>query len=134
MDTSKFNDKKEWRRFAVGLALILGAIGTVMYFKGSPNYIWMFAAHGALMLLGLLIPVMVKPLFIVFSYLGYGMGWVMTRVILFILFYLVLSPISLLARLVGKRFLDLKLDRESESYWLAKEAPAEGVKSFENQF
>lgn len=134
MDKSKFNDKKEWRKFAIGLALILGAIGAVMYFKGSANYIWMFVAHGALMLIGLLAPVLIKPLFIAISYFGFGMGWVMTRVILFILFYLVMTPISLLARLVGKQFLDLKFDRQPDSYWLAKEVPAEGVNSFENQF
>lgn len=134
MDKTKFNDRKEWRTFAVGLGLILGVIGGVMLLKGSPNYIWLFVAHGASMLIGLLCPVLIKPLFIGFSYLGFGMGWVMTRVILFILFYLVLTPISLLARLVGKRFLDLKFDRQPDSYWLTKQAPPEGVKSFENQF
>ncbi len=134
MDRSKFNDKKEWRTFAVGLALILGAIGAVMYFKGNPFYIWMFVCHGALMLTAFLFPVVIKPLFIMFSYLGFGMGWVMTRVILFLLYYVGLTPISLLARLTGKRFLDLKFDRQPDSYWLDKKLPAEGVKSFEDQY
>lgn len=134
MDKTKFNDKKEWRKFAFGLAMIAGTVGAVMALKGNPHYITALAVAGAVMLIGLLLPVLIKPLYIVFSYLGFGMGWVMTRVILVILFYLVITPMGLLARLVGKRFLDLKFDRGQDSYWLDKEAPAEAKKSFENQF
>jgi len=134
MDKSRFNDKKEWRKFAIGLALIVAAIGALLVFKGNPLHVWMFGAAGVLLIVAFAFPVAIRPLFILFSYLGFYMGWFMTRVILVILYYVGLTPISLLARLTGKRFLELKPDRERESYWQDKEPPADGVASFENQY
>jgi len=45
------------------------------------------------------------------------MGWVMSRVILGILFYLAITPVALILRLRGKDLLDIKLDPAAASYW-----------------
>jgi hypothetical protein len=49
------------------------------------------------------------------------MGWLMTRVILCILFFVILTPTALLLRLLGKDLLNMKFDRNSsQSYWLPR--------------
>lgn len=54
--------------------------------------------------------------------LSFVMGWIMTRVILIVLFYGVVTPIALLARLFGKRFLDTSYRMQSRrSYWRERE-------------
>jgi len=50
------------------------------------------------------------------------------------LYYLVITPIGWAARISGKKFLELDLDRTKESYWMARERKQEGKKSYENQF
>ena len=50
-------------------------------------------------------------------FVAHGISWVMMRVMLSILFYLVLTPIGVTMRLLGKDILDQKLDRSAASYW-----------------
>lgn len=53
--------------------------------------------------------------------LAFALGWIVSRFILLILFYIVLFPIGLLAKLFKKEFLDLKFRDGRESYWIPKE-------------
>jgi hypothetical protein len=63
------------------------------------------------------------------------MSWVMTRVILSVLFYLGITPMSILARLFGKDFLAIKFDRKDvTSYWIPKEKQVFEKADYEKQF
>ena len=134
MDKSKLNDKIEWRKFGIALAVLLFIISAVQYFKQIELYSYFLAASVLFLLSALALPILIKPVFIVFSYIGFGMGWVMTRIILFILFYLFITPISILARKFGNRFLDLRFDRSKESYWLPVKDNSNNRENFEKQF
>ena len=134
MDKSKFNDKKEWRKFGIALAVLLFIISAVQYFKQIELYSYFLVASVLFLLSALALPILIKPVFIVFLYIGFGMGWVMTRIILFILFYLFITPISILARKFGNRFLDLRFDRSKESYWLPVKDNSNNRENFEKQF
>ena len=50
-------------------------------------------------------------------FIAHGISWVMMRVILGILFYLVISPLSIAMRLLGKDLLDEKIDKSAATYW-----------------
>ena len=58
-------------------------------------------------------------------------GWVSP---LLILFYLILTPIGLIARIFGKDFLDLKLNKEQASYWNIRETVKYEKLDTERQF
>ena len=134
MDKSKFNDKKEWRKFGIALAILLFIISVVQFFKQIEIYPYFLAAGIIFLLSTLALPILLKPVFILFSYIGFGMGWLMTRIILFILFYLFITPISILARKLGNRFLDVRFDRSKESYWLPVKDNSNNRENFEKQF
>ena len=61
------------------------------------------------------------------------LGWVMTRVILSLVFYLIITPIGLLTILVGEDFLALKKSN-SESYWNQRDSKIELNQDYEKQF
>jgi hypothetical protein len=63
-----------------------------------------------------------------------AMGWVMTRVILTVLFFAVFTPLGFIARLVGKRFLHLAIETSAESYWVPKDPEAAKSEALERQF
>ena len=48
------------------------------------------------------------------------LGFVVSHVILTLFFFLVITPVGLVARLLGKDFLSLKLDRETQTYWIPR--------------
>jgi hypothetical protein len=134
MDKSKFNDKKEWRKFAAGLGLILAAVGGVQFLKGHSVYPYLLAAGGLTALAGVLLPICIKPVFILFSYLGAVMGWFSTRLILAVIFFLLLTPIALIMRLAGKKFLTMGRDGNLKTYWIARNKKYGDAESFENQY
>jgi len=109
--------KSDWRKFGVGLSIILVVIGTVQLLTGSSLYRWTYLVAGMILLAALFLPVILKPLYILFSYIGFVLGWIMTRVILSVLFFLIITPIGLISRLVGKRYLQTGFRTGDETYW-----------------
>ena len=61
------------------------------------------------------------------------LGWIMTRVILSIVFYFILTPIGLITRLMGNDFLAMK-KVESSSYWNHRNSDLETNQDYEKQF
>ncbi len=75
------------------------------------------ALGSGLLLLGLLAPAWLRPLYRPWMGLAFTLGWFTSRLLLVAIFSLVVTPIALAARLAGKRFLELKPDRGAASYW-----------------
>jgi hypothetical protein len=132
MDKSNFNNKTEWKKFAIGVAIILTLVASVQWYLDIRLYVYFIVAAIVILLFGLFLPIVIKPLFIAFSYLGFVLGWIMTRLILSLLYYLVFTPIGWILKLTGKRLLDTSFKPEQESYWIKR---PEGVEmDFTKQF
>lgn len=65
--------------------------------------------------------------------IGAVLNWVMTRVILIVLFFVILTPMALIARALGKRFL-IPTDRACESYWQKRAQEPFRKEIYEHQF
>lgn len=78
-------------------------------------------------------PVM-KPVHFGWMRFSQILGWVSTKVVLSIFFYLVLTPTGLLMRLFGKDLLDKRIDRSAKSYWkrrdMSKYDPKHAARTF----
>ncbi len=116
-------DRRALRSFAVVMALALAVIAAVIYWKGNhPERAAWFLAISVLFLgTGLTVPQVLKPAHKIWMGLAFFMGWVMSRLILSALFYLIVSPIGLIMRLFSKDFLDVRIDRQAASYWSKRE-------------
>ena len=126
--------KKDLKKFGltVGIALIILAV--LLYFLGKKSAVY-FGASGLLLIISALIaPGLLKTLNKVWMTFSIILGWIMTRVILIIFFYLVITPTSLLTRLFKKDFLDLKIDKTSKSYWKKRDKRKSDTVDFERQF
>ena len=125
----------ELRKFAFVMGIPLALIGGFLLWR-QREYCWyFFAASGAFIGAGLLVPAVLMPLHKVWMTFSIIMGWLMTRVILFVLFFLILTPTALLLRLLGKDLLNMKFDRNfSQSYWLARNADQSQKPDYTKQF
>ena len=112
---------RDLRKFALAVGIPLALIGAFLLWR-QRDYYWYFFAAGALLIaLGMLVPTVLKPLQKVWMAFSIIMGWFMTRLILAVLFFLILTPTALLLRLLGKDLLNLNLDRNSsQSYWIPR--------------
>ncbi|MBI4698764.1 MAG: hypothetical protein HY758_07645 [Nitrospirae bacterium] len=126
--------KKELREFGLIVGLVLGLLGGLLWWRGRDIYPFFLTVSVALILSGLIVPAALKPLQKIWMTAAVILGWVMTRLILIILFYLVLTPIGLLGRLLGKSFLDSKFRTSSTSYWIPKAEKETEKSEYEKQF
>ena len=126
--------KKDLRKFGLTLGVVMLAIAALLSVKGSGSAIYWGVIGLLLVVLAVTSPVALKPLNKGWMTLAILLGWVMTRVILVILFYLVLTPTALIARLVKKDFLDRKMDRTAKTYWRKRERKDFDAENYERQF
>ncbi len=82
---------------------------------------------------GLLWPGSIRLVFVGCTLAAFPIGWVVSRLLLACLFYLLFTPIALAFRLLGRDALDLRRPGGVNSYWTVKPAPA-GVRSYLQQF
>lgn len=101
---------------------VIGALATGYFlYKGSGVWVWTAGAAVFFVLTGLALQPALKPLYVAWMAFAFVLGWINTRLLLGVFFYLVLTPIGLALRLTGKDLLDKKIDRGAETYWKKRE-------------
>ena len=126
--------RKELREFGfvVGGAAIVFAL--IAFWRKGVWHWPLAACGGALIFLGLVLPQVLRPLQRVWMAAALVMGWVMSRVILAVLFFLILTPIALWLRSRGKRFLGRGPDPSARSYWNLRTPESADPKRCERQY
>jgi len=79
------------------------------------------ASGGLFATVGLVFPLLLRPVYRLWMMLAVVLGFIMTRVILTGVFTLVVTPIGLSMRLLGKDPLAKHPDMEMDSYWVPVE-------------
>ena len=126
--------KKDLRKFGLTVGGVLMLIAALLFYfdKSSAPY---FGVIGAILLLsGIIISQVLKLPNKIWMGLAIVLGFFMSRLILTILFYLVLTPIALIAKIVGKKFMILKYDRSANTYWEKRTHIQNKPVDYERQF
>jgi hypothetical protein len=117
------------RRFGLLVGAVLLAGGLWLWWHAGlhappgvvplPTLVAVFGA--ALMAIGLAAPRRLRVLYRRWMTLAFTLGWFTSRLLLVVIFALVVTPIGLLARLVGKRFIEPGPDRGAPTYWTRRD-------------
>ncbi len=62
------------------------------------------------------------------------LGWINTRILLTIIYFLIITPLALVFRLSGKQFLDLGFNRATETYWQVRPDTELKKENYQRQF
>ncbi|HEX2963882.1 MAG: hypothetical protein HF312_14210 [Ignavibacteria bacterium] len=111
------SSESDLKRFGITMGITLIVIAVILIIGKSYYYPYSAIAGLALIVFAYMFPVVLKPFQKAWMGLAVLMGWISTRLILSVLYYLVITPIALIARAAGKKFLDTKIDRQRVSYW-----------------
>jgi hypothetical protein len=128
------SDRKELGKFGLTVGIALVIFGGIVFWSGKSYYWYLIFTGLGLMAAGLLSPAILKPLQKVWMAAAITIGWFMSRVIIVVIFYLVLTPIAFIARLSGKRFLELKWDKSQPTYWNYRKVGISDKNRYEKQF
>jgi len=83
---------------------------------------------------GWVFPRFMRWVFLGMSYLAFPIGFVVSHVVLAVVYYLVLTPIGILTRFFGYDSMKRRFDPEAKSYWVERSAAAVDSKRYFRQF
>lgn len=126
--------KKELRSFGIVMGVAFALAGGLFLRQGKAYSTFFLILSAHMFGFSIFVPVLLKPLHKIWMGFAVVMGWIVTRVILIILYYAVLTPISGIARLCGKRFLDTDFKADKETYWISRHEIVRYKSSYEKQF
>lgn len=117
-------NRKDLRVFA-SLTLLFGAtFAWLALDKGQPALATIVALISlAIGLLGWLVPPAVRVIYLAAVYVTFPVGFVLSHVILAVVYYLVFTPVGLLMRLAGRDPLKRRFEVRQSSYWEPKTEP-----------
>ena len=75
--------------------------------------------------LGLVWPRVIRPVFVAWMAMAYPIGWVVSRIVLGIIFYGLFAPVAWVFRIIGRDVLVLKSQPKAETYWQPKPTAAD---------
>ena len=111
-------DRKGLRDFGLLTgALFAGIFGLFLPWHFGWSWpVWPWALFGALGITALVAPMALNPVYKIWMRFGLVIGSVMSRIILGIVFFLVVTPLGLLMRATGKDPMNRSFDRNCSSY------------------
>jgi hypothetical protein len=136
-------DRKGYREFGlVTGAIVVGLFGIAIPFIFGLNYprwpaawplSWPWLILYVLGGLALVAPMALKPVYKVWMKFGLFMGaYIMTPLIMFVVFFTLFMPMGLIMRLFGKDLLSKKLDDSADTYRVPSATPP--TKNLEKPF
>ena len=122
------------RSFGVLVGLVVVLIAGVLLWKEFAVGWGLLAAAAPLIILGLWAPRVLRPFYLLWMALALALNFVMTRVILTAVFFLMVTPIGLVMRLTGRDPLQRKIDRNRPTYWIKKSYDANSSERLERYY
>jgi len=122
------------RKFGRTMAFCLLAIGLVLLLRRKSLFMVLWAIGLIFFILAQARAVSLRPIYKIWMGLAFCLGWVNTRIILLLVYYLVVTPIGLIMRLLKKDLLNLRLEKGAETYWLKRELKNSAKESYERIF
>jgi len=126
--------RRELRKFGWLVGGVFAALGILMWLRNKTYFPYFLTPGIILIVFGSLFPKALKYVYIAWMSMAVVLGFVVSNVILTIFFFFVITPIGLVARLMGRDFLALKIDREAPTYWIPRERASKTPAEYERQF
>ena len=127
---------KQLRQFGWMVGAVLIAIGFWQLYRQihSTARMVLWSLGGCLLVSGLLLPKVLSPIYKLWMGLAGILGWINTRILLGLIFYLVFTPIGLIMRVLRRDVLKRKVDPSVDTYWVDREKNSNIKEHFKRQF
>jgi hypothetical protein len=127
--------KRDLRKFGLTVGGVFLLLGGLFLWRHKPAWIYFLTPGALLAVLGLVVPRGLKGIYLAWMTLAFTIGLIVSTLVLTVCYFLVITPLALVGRLLGKDFLSEKLDPNAESYWLRRDRSVAGQPSdYEKQY
>ncbi len=127
--------KKELGWFGLLFALFFGIVGGLVWWKWGASTVatWIWSVAGAIAVCYYAIPPFRMPLYIGWVTAAFPIGWLVSHVVLAIVYYLVVTPIGVAVRMAGRIAIRAPFDPQAKTYWVerpSRRAPSRYFRQF----
>jgi hypothetical protein len=120
---NKNPSRTELRWFGLLVAIFFGFVGVMVlrrtHSARSAEVIWIVSA--LLVSLYYVIPPLRRPMYVGSMSLTYPFGWIISHVMVMVLFYLIMTPLGMLVRLLGRDPMMRTFEPSRQSYWVERD-------------
>ena len=127
---SNLIDPREIRKFGAIGFIFFGILLAVAVWRDKTLVAFFFGFLTVLSTGFVLMPVLLKPVYIGWLKIAHFIGSKVTMLILTIMFCFVITPAALLKRILGGRPLPIKPDPDADTYWVTRPEPAQPKERF----
>jgi Saxitoxin biosynthesis operon protein SxtJ len=122
------------RSFGLLIATVFLIVSLWPAIDGQPIRWWALGVAAMFLVLALLWAAALGPLNKLWTKLGVLLYNIVNPIVMAVLFYVTVTPIALLMRMLGKDPLRLRRDPDAASYWIHRTPPGPTPESMKNQF
>ena len=114
------NKKSSNKSFGVLFFIVFLGVGLWPITKENSPNVYLILIGVIFLILGLLNSKILSPLNSIWIKFGETLGKIIAPLVMAIVFFIILTPISLIVRLSGKDLLGLKFSKEIKTYWIKR--------------
>ena len=122
------------RVFGLVFSVFWSVVALAPLIKGGPIRVWAVMFGAACFLAALVMPTLLGPLNRLWQRFGRLLRRLTNPIVMAILFFSTVVPFGLIKRLLNRDVLRLKWERESITYWIARNPPGPRPDSMKDQF
>lgn len=105
------------RHFGYSMTVGFGVIGGLLALKQVVIAPYLLALAAGFLIVALLVPQALRPIEWIWMQVANVLGFIMTRIILTLVYIFLITPMRFLLLALGKKTLDLRFDPSLETYW-----------------
>ena len=106
------------RNFGLVFFFVFLIVGLWPLLNGGTFRIWSIVIAIIFLILGLMNSKLLTPLNKLWFKFGLFLGTIVSPFVMGIIFFLVITPIGFVMKIIGKDLLNIKLDSKKKSYWI----------------
>lgn len=122
------------RSFGLVFAAVFLLVCLAPLKSGGEPRLWAGAVAVVFLVVSFAAPKLLKPLNRLWFLVGMALHHVVTPLVMGLLFFVTVTPIALIVRVMGKDPLRLKRDDAAASYWIMREPPGPAPDRMRRQF
>jgi len=109
------------RNFGIVFFIVFLVVSLWPLTYGEPVRIWSAIISLVFLFLGLINSKLLTPLNKLWFKFGMILGAIIAPIVMGVVFFLVVTPIGLIMRIMGKDLLKKKYDKKKETYWIKRD-------------
>ena len=115
------------RSFGILFCIVFAIIAFWPTINGNPLRLWSIPISVIFLVLGLLNSKLLNPINIVWVKFGELLGRIIAPIVMAIIYFIIVTPIGLFMRLIGKDLLNIKFSK-ANTYWIKREKKISSMK------